>query len=115
MSITETHDERATSIEMASALTLSVSSLHDHNDALVAENDSLRTAFTAVASENEHLRREREKLVRQRDAAMRKAELAESKLKVSSQAEASSYFNAAQTTKQDSAVVKYAPPAVRNG
>ena len=39
MSITETHDERATSIEMASALTLSVSSLHDHNDALVAEND----------------------------------------------------------------------------
>ena len=82
MSITETHDERATSIEMASALTLSVSSLHDHNDALVAENDSLRTAFTAVASENEHLRREREKLVRQRDAAMRKAELAESKLKV---------------------------------
>ena len=51
MSITEAPDDRATSIEMASALTLSVSSLHDHNDALVAENDSLRTAFTAVASE----------------------------------------------------------------
>ena len=77
MSITETHDERATSIEMASALTLSVSSLHDHNDALVAENDSLRTAFTAVASGDEHLRQEQEKLVRQRDSAMRKAELAE--------------------------------------
>ena len=114
MSIAETPDDRAASIEMASALTLSVSSLHDHNDALVAENDSLRTAFTAVASENEHLRREQEKLVRQRDSAMRKAELAESKLKVIA-AEASSYFNAAQTAKQDSAVVKYAPPSVRNG
>ena len=103
-------DERATSIEMASALTLSVSSLHDHNDALVAENDSLRTAFTAVASENEHLRREREKLVRQRDSAMRKAELAESKLKVIA-AEASSYFNAAHsqqpTGEQVPSIVKF--------
>ena len=114
MSMTETTDDRAAAVEMASALTISVSSLHDHNDALVAENDSLRTAFTAVASENEHLRREREKLVRQRDAAMRKAELAESKLKVIG-AEASSYFNAAQSAKPDAAVIKYAPPAVRNG
>ena len=115
MSVTENHDnERAATVAMASSLSLKTDELFEHNDALVAENDSLRTAFAAVASENEHLRREREKLVRQRDSAMRKAELAESKLKVIG-AEATSYFNAAHATKQDAAVVKFAPPAIRNG
>ena len=113
MTMAETPDDRAASIEMASALTVKVDEVYERNDALEAENDSLRTAFTAVASENEHLRKEREKLVRQRDAAMRKAELAESKLKVIG-AEVTSYFNAAHAAKQDAAVVKFAPPSVRN-
>ena len=114
MSMTETPNaDRDNAKEMASALTIKVDEGYERNDALEAENDSLRTAFAAVASENEHLRREREKLVRQRDAAMRKAELAESKLKVIA-AEATSYFNAAHPPKQDPAVVKFAPPSVRN-
>ena len=82
MSITEAHDERATSIEMASALTIKVDQVYERNDSLEAENDSLRTAFDAVSAENEHLRKYAEKVVRQRDAAMRKVDLYESKLKV---------------------------------
>ena len=75
-------DERATSIEMASALTIKVDQVYERNDSLEAENDSLRTAFDAVSAENEHLRKYAEKVVRQRDAAMRKVDLYESKLKV---------------------------------
>ena len=84
MSIAETPDDRAASIEMASALTLSVSSLHDHNDALVAENDSLRDGIHGCCiREQSTCGRERgEAGAPSRDAAMRKAELAESKSKV---------------------------------
>ena len=105
--------DRAASIEMASALTIKVDQIYERNDSLEAENDSLKTAFQAVSQENEHLRKYAEKLVRQRDAAMRKVDLYESKMKVI-YAEAAETLRATQPPKQDPAVVKFAPPHVRD-
>ncbi len=114
MSIEEIPDtDRTGAIEMASALTIKVDQVYERNDSLEAENDSLKTAFQAVSQENEHLRKYAEKLVRQRDAAMRKLDLYESKMKVIF-AEAQETLRATHPPKQDPAVVKFAPPSVRD-
>lgn len=78
----DTAIDRTGAVELAGALQVKVDQVYERNDSLEAENDSLRTAFAAVSSENEHLRKFVEKLIRQRDAAMRKVDLFESKMKI---------------------------------
>jgi FtsZ-binding cell division protein ZapB len=108
-----TDTDREGAIEMASALTIKVDQVYERNDSLEAENDSLKTAFQAVSQENEHLRKYAEKLVRQRYAVMRKVDLYESKMKVI-YAEAAETLRATHPPKQDAAVVRFAPPRVKD-
>lgn len=96
--IENTDADRTGAVELAGALQIKVDQVYERNDSLVAENDSLRTAYEAVSQENEHLRKYVDKLVRQRDAAMRKSDLYESKMKVI-YAEASSSLKAAMPQK----------------
>jgi FtsZ-binding cell division protein ZapB len=90
-----TTNDRDAAIALAGALQIKVDDVYQRNDSLEAECDSLKTAFAAVSSENENLRKERDKLVRQRDAANRRADLYESKMKII-YAEALSALQAAQ-------------------
>jgi hypothetical protein len=79
---TDEINSRSDVVDMAGALERKIETIYDQNDALIAENDSLRTAFQAVSQENEYLRKHIEKIVRQRDASMRKSDLLEAKMKV---------------------------------